>query len=115
MVFKTLESGTSPHGLHIWVVLPSEELVAAVGPHDILVYRELHLAPEILLLIRSHGQPGNRAATAQGCQERNVIATMNKKPHFSLSLQRKAIRVPSFLSTRKTDQQVCPEQWIVCA
>lgn len=58
-VFRRLQSATAPHGLHVGVALPSEELVAAVGPHDVLVHRELHLAPEILLLIRAHGQPAN--------------------------------------------------------
>lgn len=53
-------------------------------------------------------------ATARGSQDRNGIATMNKKPHFSLSLQRKTIAVLSFLSTWKTDRQLCPGQGIVC-
>lgn len=52
--FSTLGSATSPHCFHIWVVLPSKELVAAVSPHNIFVYRELYFTPEILLLIWSH-------------------------------------------------------------
>lgn len=53
----TLRSDTSPHCFHIGVVFPSKELVAAVSPHNILIYCELHLAPEILLLIWRHGEP----------------------------------------------------------
>lgn len=49
----------SPHGFHIWVVLATEELVAAVSPHHVFVNRELHVTPELFVLIRSHRKPEN--------------------------------------------------------
>lgn len=106
----TLESDTSPHSFHIWVVLPSKELVAAVSPHHVFIHRELYFTPEVLLFLCSHGEPGNTAATAACCQERNMVETRNKKTYFSFRLQRKTTPGQSFLITWKTDTQVCPEQ-----
>ena len=46
-----------PHDLHVGVVFSSEEEVAAVRPHHVLVHRELDLPPELTVLLRGHGQP----------------------------------------------------------
>lgn len=111
-LFGTLESDTSPHHFHIWVVLPSKELVAAVSPHDVFIYRELYFTPKILLFVRSHRKPENSAATGVGCQEKIMIATRNRKLYFNFSFQRKTIPVQSCLITWKTDKQLCSEQQI---
>lgn len=51
------EKRLSPHDLHVGVVLSSEEVVAAVGPHHVFVHRELDLPPELAVFLRAHGQP----------------------------------------------------------
>ena len=46
-----------PHYLHVGVVLPPEEVVAAVRPHHVLIHSELDLPPELAVFLGSHGQP----------------------------------------------------------
>lgn len=111
--FSTLGSATSPHCFHIWVVLPSKELVAAVSPHNIFVYRELYFTPEILLLVWSHWKPENWTATGVCWHNRNMIATRNKQIYFSFNFKRKTISV-QFSHQLKKRQEVCLEEHIFC-
>lgn len=56
--------GVRPHDLHVGVVLSSEEAVAAVRPHHVPVHSELHLPPELAVLLRAHGQSAKHTALA---------------------------------------------------
>lgn len=66
------QPGQLPHALHVWVVLPSEELVASIRPNHVFIHSELDIAPECSVLLGRHGEPGMgqsttpQSATAHG-------------------------------------------------
>lgn len=48
-------SDVRPHDLHVWVILSSEEVVAAIRSDHVFIHRELDLSPEFAVLLGAHG------------------------------------------------------------